>query len=138
MFATLSPSDEKVIVEGDEDYFLLYITSHIVLGVMFAWHRRLGSFFFPEVIKAIRKECGIPNDIMPLVIATMAELGYLRNGITKMEGKPTPFSMVTTKGQTNMAIWAFMGPDLVFEMVRQWRIRWGHDIKSRTWQRVTA
>lgn len=129
MFATLSPKDEEVIRSGEEDVFLLYVVSHIFLGAMMKWHTRIGSYFFPESLKAIREEMGLDPVLLPYIMAALGELGYVKNGIVKQDGKPVPYSSLTVKGQTNMAIWSYMAQDLAFELITAWRQRWGHYCK---------
>jgi hypothetical protein len=127
MFATLSPTDHEVINGGDEDSFILYILAHAVLGTMFTYHRRLGSYFEPEAIKAIRIENSLDIQTMQLVMGAMQELGYIRPAPKFENGRATLRIAMTIKGMTNSAIWAHMGDDLAFEMVYQWRTRWGHN-----------
>jgi hypothetical protein len=132
MFTTLSLKDEEVISKGDENVFLLYVVSHIFLGAM--WKRLgLGRFFFPDGISAVQADLGLDSIVIPFIIGQLTDLGYVKNGITgsRKDGKkgplsPLPYSLITTKGITTMSIWAYMGQDLAFDLITEWRHRWGH------------
>jgi len=123
-FATLSNNDREVIESGDEEVFLLYIMAHIFLGKMYLWYRRVGDFFFEDVIKAIRNDLKLDAITTYTVLCVIVDMGYATAGTLKVEGAGREnYLRLTDKGRVQMVYWHTAGEDLAFEMVREWHIK---------------